>query len=189
MNRIIEWFVKNPVAANLIMMLIIAGGILTMSGIKQEVFPEIASDLISISVPYLGAAPEEVEESVCVRIEEEIQSLEGIKRITSRALEGIGSVTVELFPGTDVRKLLDDIKARIDAIDTFPEETEKPIVQELLNRRQVINLAVSGDTDERTLKVLSERIRDEILMLPGITQAEVANVRLYEISIEVPEQA
>jgi multidrug efflux pump subunit AcrB len=189
MNRIIEWFVKNPVAANLIMMLIIAGGILTMSGIKQEVFPEIASDLISISVPYLGAAPEEVEESVCVRIEEEIQSLEGIKRITSRALEGIGSVTVELFPGTDLRKLLDDIKARIDAIDTFPEETEKPIVQELLNRRQVINLAVSGDTDERTLKVLSERIRDEILMLPGITQAEVANVRLYEISIEVPEQA
>jgi len=85
MIRIIEWFAKNPVAANLILLLIIVGGLLTISGIKQEVFPEIASDLISVSVPYLGAAPEEVEEAVCVRIEEEIQSLEGIKRITSRS--------------------------------------------------------------------------------------------------------
>lgn len=189
MIKIIEWFAKNPIAANLVLLLIIVGGLLTMSGIKQEVFPEIASDLITVSVPYLGAAPEEVEEAVCVRIEEEIQSLEGIKRITSRASEGIGSVTVELIPGTDVRKLLDDVKARIDAIDTFPEETEKPIIQELLNRRQVINLAISGDTDEKTLKILSEQIRDDILMLPGITQAEIANIRPYEISIEVSEQA
>jgi len=189
MIKIIEWFAKNPIAANLVLLLIIVGGLLTLSGIKQEVFPEIASDLITVSVPYLGAAPEEVEEAVCVRIEEEIQSLEGIKRITSRASEGIGSITVELIPGTDIRKLLDDVKARIDAIDTFPEETEKPIIQELLNRRQVINLAISGDTDEKTLKILSEQIRDDILMLPGITQAEIANIRPYEISIEVSEQA
>jgi multidrug efflux pump subunit AcrB len=189
MIKIIEWFAKNPIAANLVLLLIIVGGLLTMSGIKQEVFPEIASDLITVSVPYLGAAPEEVEEAVCVLIEEEIQSLEGIKRISSRASEGIGSVTVELVPGTDVRKLLDDVKARVDAIDTFPEETEKPIIQELLNRRQVINLAISGETDEKTLKILSEQIRDDILMLRGITQAEIANIRPYEISIEVSEQA
>ncbi|MGD9346275.1 MAG: efflux RND transporter permease subunit [Candidatus Aminicenantes bacterium] len=185
----LSWFAKNPVAANLILVLIIASGLLTFSGIKQEVFPEFSSDLISVTVPYLGAAPEEVEEAVCVRIEEEIQSLEGIKRITSRASEGLGSVTIELFPGADVRKLLDDVKARVDAIDTFPEETEKPIIQELLNRRQVINVAVSGDTDEKTLRILSDNIREEILLLPGITQAEVTNVRPYEISIEVSEQA
>ena len=189
MNRILEWFIRNPVAANLIVILILAGGLLTMSGIKQEVFPEIASDLINISVPYLGAAPEEVEEGVCIPIEEEVQSLEGIKRISSRASEGIGTVTLELTPGTDVRRLLDDVKARVDAIDTFPDETEKPVVQELLNRRQVINLAISGQTDEKTLKVLSEQIRDDILLLPGITQAEAASVRPYEISIEVSEQA
>ncbi len=189
MNSILSWFAKNPVAANLIMVLIIASGLLTFSGIKQEVFPEFSSDLISVTVPYLGAAPEEVEEAVCVRIEEEIQSLEGIKRVTSRASEGLGTVTIELFPGTDVRKLLDDVKARVDAIDTFPEETEKPIIQELLNRRQVINVAVSGDTDEKTLRILSDKIREEILLLPGITQAQVANVRPYEISIEVSEQA
>ena len=189
MNSILSWFAKNPVAANLIMVLIVASGLLTFSGIKQEVFPEFSSDLISVTVPYLGAAPEEVEEAVCVRIEEEIQSLEGIKRITSRASEGLGTVTIELFPGTDVRKLLDDVKARVDAIATFPEETEKPIIQELLNRRQVINVAVSGDTDEKTLRILSDEIREEILLLPGITQAQVTNVRPYEISIEVSEQA
>ena len=189
MSRLLEWFAENSVAANLIMILIIAGGLLTLSDIKQEVFPEFSSDLITVSVPYLGAAPEEVEGGVCVRIEEEVQSLEGIKRITSRASEGIGTVTLELYPGTDVRKLLDDVKARVDAIDTFPEETEKPVIKELLNRRQVINIGISGDTDERTLKVLSEQIREDILLLPGITQAEAANVRPYEISIEVSEQA
>jgi len=189
MHRILEWFAKNPVAANLAMVLIVAGGLLTLPGIKQEVFPEIASDLINISVPYLGAAPEEVEEAICVRIEEEVQSLEGIKRITSRASEGVGTVTLELLPGTDIRQLLDDVKARVDAVDTFPEETEKPVIQELLNRRQVLSLAVSGDTDEKTLKVLSERMREEILLLPGITQAEVTSIRPYEVSIEVSEQA
>ncbi len=185
----LSWFAKNPVAANLIMVLIIASGLLTFSGIKQEVFPEFSSDLISVTVPYLGAAPEEVEEAVCVRIEEEIQSLEGIKRITSRASEGLGTVTIELLPGTDVRKLLDDVKARVDAIDTFPEETEKPVIQELLNRRQVINVAVSGNTDEKTLRILSDKIREEILLLSGITQAAVVNVRPYEIAIEVSEQS
>jgi multidrug efflux pump subunit AcrB len=187
MTAVLAWFARNSVAANLIMILILASGLLTLSNVKQEVFPELALDLITVTVPYLGAAPEEVEEAVCVRIEEEIQSLEGIKRITSRANEGVGSVSVELLPGTDVRKLLDDVKARVDAIDTFPEETEKPIIQEVLNRRQVINVAVSGDTDERTLKAISERLRDEILLRPEITQAQVANVRPFEISIEVSE--
>jgi len=111
MHRILEWFAKNPVAANLAMVLIVAAGLLTLPGIKQEVFPEVASDLINISVPYLGAAPEEVEEAICVRIEEEVQSLEGIKRITSRASEGVGTVTLELLPGTDIRQLLDDVIA------------------------------------------------------------------------------
>jgi len=188
MNRVLEWFAGNPVAANLIMVLILAGGILTMFGIKQEVFPEFSTDMITISAVYQGAAPEEVEEAVCIPIEEEVQSLDGIKRITSRASEGLGTVTIELLPETDMNKMLNDVKARIDAIETFPEETENPVIQEILNRRQVINVAISGDTDEKTLKILSEQIREDILLLEGITQAVVSSVRPYEISIEIAEK-
>ncbi|MCP4707560.1 MAG: efflux RND transporter permease subunit, partial [Planctomycetes bacterium] len=105
------------------------------------------------------------------------------------ANENVGTITVEALPGTDIRKLLDDIKSRVDAIDTFPEETEKPIIQEVLNRRQVINVAISGNTDEYSLKNIGERARNEILQLPGITQVELTIARPYEISIEVSEHA
>ena len=187
--KVIEWFAQNSIAANLLMVLIIASGLLTLANIKQEVFPEFSSDIIQVSVLYLGAAPEEVEEGVCVRIEEEVQSLDGIKRIKSNASEGIGTVNIELLPGTDTRKLLDDVKSRVDAISTFPVETEKPIVQEAEVRRQVINIAVSGDADERTLKALSDRIRDDLLALKGITQVEVTSTRPYEIAIELSEKS
>jgi multidrug efflux pump subunit AcrB len=195
MKRIISWFAENSVAANLLMVLIIAGGLVTIgaipgipSPVKREVFPELESNLITVAVEYLGAAPEEVEEAICVRVEEAIQGLEGIKEITSSAAEGRGSVTVEVEADFDTRELLDDIKNRIDAIDTFPEETEKPIVQEVLIRRQVMDVVVHGPADERTLKTLGERVRDEIAALPGISQTELVNARPYEISIEISEE-
>jgi multidrug efflux pump subunit AcrB len=189
MKGAIDWFAQNHVAANLLMLLIITGGAFTVFTIEQEVFPEFELDRISVSVPYLGAAPEEVEEAVCVRIEEEIQGLEGIKRITSTSAEGLGTVDIELTLDADMRKVLDDVKSRIDAIDTFPDETEKPVIQEITNRRQVITVSLSGDADEKTLKFLGERIRDEITALDEITMVELASVRPYEISIEVSEDA
>ncbi|MDT8273168.1 MAG: efflux RND transporter permease subunit, partial [Desulfomonilia bacterium] len=189
MNKALEWFAQNSVAANLILILVLAAGIMSVSTIRQEVFPELPSDLITVSVLYPGAAPEEVEEGVCIRIEEEVQSLEGIKRIRSRASEGRGTVSIEVLPGTDVKAMLDDVKARIDAIETFPEEAEKPDVQEALNRLQVINIALSGEADEKTLRVLSDQIREDILKLEGITQAQVSSVRPYEISVEISETA
>ncbi|MCH9649146.1 MAG: efflux RND transporter permease subunit [Deltaproteobacteria bacterium] len=188
MNGAIAWFAKNHVASNLLMTVIIVAGLMSLVGLKQEVFPEVASETITITVPYLGAAPEEVEEGVCQRIEERIQDLEGIKEIRSTASEGAGVVAVELLPGQDQRESLDDIKARVDAIDTFPEETEKPIIQELTIRRQVINIAISGEAPEATLKALAERVRDDLLTLPAITQVELGAVRPYEISIEVSER-
>ena len=189
MKGAVAWFASNGVAANLLMFLILAGGLATIPTIKEEVFPEFSTDLINVSVLYPGAAPEEVEEAVCVRIEEAIQSLTGVKRITSTASENLGIVNVELMDGTDVRELLDDVKSRVDAIDTFPEEVEQPIIQELIVRNQVINIAVSGRADERTLKTLAEQIREEIASLPGITQVELSNARPYEVSIEVSEEA
>ncbi|MPY89895.1 MAG: AcrB/AcrD/AcrF family protein [Luteitalea sp.] len=188
MKRAIAWFVGNSVAANLVMILILAGGLLTVGSIKKEVFPDVDTNLISVSVAYLGAAPEEVEEGVCVPIEEEIQGVEGIKELTSSSAEGSGTVTVEVEEGYDVREVLDEVKNRVDAIDTFPVEAEEPIIRELLVRRQVLNVAVAGEADEVTLKRLGERVRDEISALPGITQVELAAARPYEISIEVSEE-
>jgi len=190
MNRALEWFAKNSVAANLMMILILVAGAFTVATrTKQEVFPEFDLDLISIRVPYLGAAPEEVEEAVCIRIEEAIQGLDGVKEITSTASEGFGSILVKLELGADVQEVLDDVKSRVDAIETFPEETEKPIIADITNRRQVIDLAVWGDADEFTLKALAEQIRDELGALPEITIVEMASARPYEIAIEVSENS
>lgn len=189
MNRVLAWWVRNGVAANLLVLVICVGGLLTMGQIKREVFPEFSSDLISVAVEYPGAAPEEVEEAICVRIEEAVQSLDGVKKITSSANENAGAVTIELLPGANAREVLDEVKARVDAIDTFPAEAEKPVITEVTLRRQVLNIAISGRADEATLKRLGERVRDEVSALPGITQVELANVRPYEISIEVSEAA
>jgi multidrug efflux pump subunit AcrB len=203
MKGTIAWFAEHRVAANLLMVLILIGGLITLIGIPlpglpeefrrgaitQEVFPEFSMDMITVSVEYLGAAPEEVEEGVCVKVEEAIQGLDGIKRVTSMASEGFGIVTVELLLDAEMSKVLDDVKARVDAIDTFPEQTESPVITEITNRRQVINVAVSGSADERTLRHLGEQVRDELAALPEITLTELAAARPYEISIEVSEDA
>ena len=187
MKGAVNWFARNAVAANLLMVLILAGGLFTAFTVKREVMPEFSLDMITVQVPYRGAAPEKVEEGVCIRVEEAIQGLDGIKRVSSTASEGSGLVTVELEAGADVRKVLDDVKSRVDAIETFPEETEKPIIQEITNRSQVISVAVHGYLDEFSLKALAEQVRDDITALPGITQVELANARPYEISIEISE--
>lgn len=188
MKKIFQWFVGNPVAANLIVIVIVASGLATMFSIKREVFPEFTMNMVSITVPYLGAAPEEVEEGVCVRIEEAIQGLDGVKKITSIANEGVGVTTAELFSDANTQRVVNDIKSRVDAIDTFPEETEKPIISEVIDRRQVINLAIHGKTDLHTLEALGERIRDDLAAIDGITVVEMTGAPPYEISVEVSDQ-
>ena len=185
----IDWFARNSVAANLLMALIVVGGLLAAFSVISEVMPEISLDRVLVEVPYRGAAPEEVEEAVCVRIEEAIYGLDGIKQIVSTASENVGTVMIELELGADMRRVLDDVKGRVDAIDTFPEETEKPIIRELVARQQVTDLAVSGYADEFVLKAVAERVRDELSALPEISQVELTSARPYEISIEVSETA
>jgi len=187
MQSLIEWFARNRVVANLLMFSILGLGLSTMTSINQEVFPEFEMDIISVAVPYRGAAPEEVEAAVVVRIEEAIEGIEGVKRLTSTSSEGAASLIIEVETGYDTRELLDDVEARIDAISTFPLETEKPIIAEILARLQVINVSLSGNTDEMTLKLLGEEVRDEITALDGVTQADLKSVRPYEIAIEISE--
>ncbi len=185
---VVAWFVQNPVAANLLMATIAVTGLVSAFNLVVEIFPETAVDVVLVKVPYPGAAPAEVEEGICMRIEERVADLAGIKKITSTALEGSGSVAIEIANGYDVRDLLNDIKTRIDAIDTFPVEAEKPVVEEILLRNQVLNISVSGNADERTLKRVGERVRDELANLPGITQVELAGARADEVAIEISEE-
>ena len=188
MKRAIAWFAENHVAANLVMAVLMVGGIVTVPWIPQKSMPDIEIDMITVSVEYRGAAPEEVEEGVCIRIEEELEGIEGIDKIRSTASEGRCNVVVELLTGADVGEALDDVKNRVDALDTLPEETEKPIISQVTIRRAVADIAISGAMDERSLKQLGQRVRDEIAALPGITQVELTGARPYEISIEVSEQ-
>ncbi len=183
----IAWFTRNGVAANLVMMLLVVGGVASYFTVKRELFPQFSLDLVTVRVPYLGASPEEVEESVVIRIEEAIQGVDGIKEISSVAQEGYGSVTVTVDKGYDIAKVKDQVQTRVDAITTFPVDTERPIVDEPLIPKEVIRISVFGDASEKEIKKIAERVRDELAELDGISQAEVQGVRDYEISIEVSE--
>jgi multidrug efflux pump subunit AcrB len=177
----------NHVAANLLMMIFIVGGIVMGFSIKQEVFPELELDLIQVTVAYPGAGPEEVEDGIILKIEENLSSLIGIKEMKSVASEGFGSVTAEILQGEDTDLLLQDIKAEVDRIITFPEDAEKPVVTKIVNKREVVSIMVYGDAPERSLREQAELVRDELLDMPEITQVDLKGVRPYELSIEVKE--
>jgi multidrug efflux pump subunit AcrB len=188
-NRAIAWFAENHVASNLVMLVIIAVGLATLPLMKQEVFPQIELDLVSVSVAYPGASPEEVERSVTVRIEEELKGLQGIKRLRSSSGEGIASVAAELFAGEDARRRVEDIRSAVDRIDTFPDEVEEPQVKQVEVTHRVLTVAISGNADEWTLKHLGQQARDEIAALPGVSDVALSSTRPFEISIEVSEAA
>jgi multidrug efflux pump subunit AcrB len=187
MKTLIAWFAENRIAANLMLILIVLSGASALVSMPQKSFPDIDIPIITVSVLYLGAAPEEVELGVCVRIEEELEGVEGVKEIRSQANEGVCSVTVELFESADKAQALDDVKNRVDAIDTLPLETEKPVINLITSIRTVMDIAITGPNDERALKVLGQRVRDDIAALPSVTQVELLNVRPYEVSVEVSE--
>jgi multidrug efflux pump subunit AcrB len=187
-HRIIEWFVHNSVAANLLMLILVVGGLLALPRIHQEEFPTIEVDAVQVKVPYLGAAPAEVESAVCVRVEEAVEGTEGIDKISSSASEGFCSVVIELVQGVDKTKVANDIKSKVDAIDAFPVETEQPVTAEISIIGTVLEIIVSGNADERTLKLIGQQLRDDIAALGGVSQVQLLFARPYEISIEVSEQ-
>ncbi|MEQ8857527.1 MAG: efflux RND transporter permease subunit [Pseudomonadales bacterium] len=187
MYKAIAWFTTNPVAANLLMAVLLVGGGLAMFTVHQEEFPNINTQMVSISVPYLGAAPEESEQGVCLRIEEAIEGVEGIDKIHTTAAEGACSVLAELDLEADSNEALNEIKSRVDGINSFPVETEKPIVSKAVITRGVAQIAVSGNADERTLKEIGKEVRDDIAALDGISQVTLTYVRPYEISLEISE--
>ena len=188
MQRLIAWWVDNPVAANLLMLLFVAGGLISLSQLRKEEFPNLELDYIQVTVPYLGAAPEEVEAGVCLRIEEAIEGTEGIRKITTSAAEGLCSVLVQLHHDANKSKALDDVNARVYAINTFPVEAERPVINEVTVMTTVMELAISGNTDERALKELAEEVREELTEDPRISQVRIQYARPYEIAVEVSER-
>ena len=184
----IPWMAKNRVAANVLMLILIVGGLVTLaSGIKQEVFPEVELDVVSIQVTYPGASPAEVEQAVILAVEEAVRGIDGVKKVTSTAMEGIGTVNVELLLGADKDRALNDVKSAIDRITSFPEDVERPTVTLISNRQQVISLVLYGDVDEATLRAVAENSRRELLRDSRITYVELTGIRPLEISIEVPQ--
>ncbi len=215
MESLGRWSIKNNVTVNLIMIFIMVAGLFTVMKMRREMMPQFTLDMIFISVNYPGSSPEEVEEGICIKIEEQIEGIAGIDRVISTAREGNGEVLVELESGIDVQKVLDEIKVEVDRIDTFPEEAEEPLVIEIVNRDPTIYIAVYGDVSEKRLRRTAEKIRDDLLdarfvsqmdsgteegsfaaILKGmkfkqpevITQIELVGVRDYEIAIEVSEE-
>lgn len=186
----IAWFTKNHVAANLLLLTILFGGLFSLSTqIPLEVFPTIQTERVNVSVSLRGSTPEDVEKGVTIRIEEALQDLEGVKRISSRSSEGSSSVSIEIENGYDARDILADIKSRVDSINTFPVDAEKPIVSLVEWKREVIAVTVSSDYGEKETLEYAETVRDQLLRDPNITQVELSGVRNYELAIEVSQDS
>lgn len=184
---IIAWFARNHVAANLLMWILLFGGVFGIFTIHKQVFPTFEFNVISVQVPYLGAAPQEVEEGVVLKLEEAVKDLEGIKRLTSRSVEGFGSLSIEVEDDYDVQLLLDEVKVQVDAIPSFPANTEKPVVYRVKAPQDVLWISSYGDASEKELKEFSKNLRDDIANLPGVSDVRVVGDRPYEISIEISE--
>ncbi|MDG1388866.1 MAG: efflux RND transporter permease subunit [Halioglobus sp.] len=185
---VIAWFARNPVAANLLMLVIICVGLGSAFSIQRAMFPAFEFDMIFVTVPYPGAAPEEVEQGVIMKVEEAINDLDGIKRVESDSLESMGRLMIEPQDGVPVNKLFSDIQNRIDGISTFPADAEEPIIQlpELLF--PALTIQISGPLNERSMKALADEMRRELLTNVSISAANVVGARNYEIAVEISEQ-
>jgi multidrug efflux pump subunit AcrB len=184
----LAWMTQNSVAANLMMFLLLIGGFVMLGRLKQEVFPEVDLDTISVNVAYPGASPSEVEQGAILAVEEAVRGVEGIKKITATANEGSAMVNAELLISADPDEALNDIKSAVDRITSFPADSERPVISLLSNRRAVVSVVISGDHSETTLKKIAERVREELLARSDITVVEITGLRDPEISIEVPQE-
>ena len=187
MKAIIAWFAGNSVAANLLMLCIVGLGVKAIPTLRQEVVPTIVVESILIQVPYPGAAPEEVEQSICARIEERVQGLSGVDEVSSSAAEGMGTVTVELLFGTDRNVMLADVKSAVDRIDSFPDDAKEPTVSLIDLNESAMKVVIWGDLDPHTLRQVSADIQSGLTSLKAISLVELVNAPPYELAVELRE--
>ena len=193
MKSVIRWAVHNTPAMNTLMVSVLLLGAFSLWTMRREVFPEFELEIIMVSVPYPGASPSEVEEGICQKIEEAVRTIDGIKKQTAIAAEGVGSMVLELNSDVkDVQKILNEVRSEIDRISTFPERAEDPEVKQITMREAVIHVGVIGphvaDPEaERYLRELAERVREEMIGLPAVSQAEIKAAKNYQIDVEISE--
>jgi multidrug efflux pump subunit AcrB len=192
MRSLIRWAVHNTPAMNTLMLSILIVGGVSLAMMRREVFPEFDLEMILVTVPYPGATPEEVEEGICQKIEEAVRAISGLKKQVAVAQEGAGYLVLYLESNVNVQKILNEVRAEIDRIPSFPELAEDPEVQQITFRSPAIRVGVIGPEAaspeaEWRLRELGEQIRDELLLLPSVSQADLVNVRKYQIDVEIPE--
>lgn len=189
MKLMIDWFLDNPIAVKLILITILVGGVIGANSVHKEVFPTAQGAIIEVAMVYPGASPSEVERQICVRIEQAIADLSGIEELTSEANLGFGLVRAQFPEGYDATKLLNEIKTRVDSIDTFPDDAERPNIQLQEHRPDLMFVALYGDVDEKRLKASAEALRDSIALVPGVARVFLNGLRADEVGIEVSEDA
>ncbi|MEX0716810.1 MAG: efflux RND transporter permease subunit [Planctomycetaceae bacterium] len=196
MSSFIRWAIGNSPAMNTLVICVLIVGTLSMFALRREEFPDFELEMILVTVPYPGASPDEIESGICQKIEEAIGSIDGIKKQTSVAAEGMGTIVIEVEPkGVDVQRVLDEVRSEVDRISTFPDLAEKAEVRQVTMRRPAIAVAVLGpDADsgdgaaELRLREEAERVRDDLLLLPAVTQADIVGGRDFQIDVELSEQ-
>ncbi|MDP4686211.1 MAG: efflux RND transporter permease subunit, partial [Salibacteraceae bacterium] len=189
MRGIIEYFIKYPIAGNLLMLLIIVFGYFGLQNIKSTFFPQAESRIISVRAIYPGASPEEVEEGIITKIEDNLKGVSGIVDITSISSENAGSITIEGQKGYDVDYLLQDVKNAVDQISSFPVGMEPVVVYKQEARNFVISFALTGDVDLRSLKIAARKVEDDLRAKDGISKVELGGFPDEEIEIALDEEA
>ena len=184
----IAYMAGNGVAANLLMLAIITAGLVSLAGLEREAWPTIPFNHIEVSMAYPGATPEEVEEAIVIKIEEQVSGLDDVKAVKSVAAAGMASVRIQMKSGTDIGRALDDIKSAVGRIQSFPVGAERAEIREMTNRQSTIRLIVYGDVSERSLKEVAYLVEDELTALDNVSDVKTSGVRQYEISIEAPLQ-
>lgn len=182
---IISWFARNPVAANLLMFIIIVGGLLTMGTIRKQFFPQIEINWIQYNAVYPGAAPQEVEEGITIKIEEGLESIQGLERIITYSGRNRSYGWLRVSDSYDPQIVLEEIKSQIDSISSFPDGMERPTVERIKMRQEVLYISLYGDMSQKKLKELGRKVHDEIQQLPLVNISEYYSGLNYEIAIEV----
>jgi multidrug efflux pump subunit AcrB len=194
MRPYIEWAVKHTPGVNVILLAVIVVGMGCFAMMRRETFPEFKLEVGLVTVIYPGASPEEVERGICQKVEEAVRAVDGIKQVVSIAREGGGYTVIEMKSSIkDAQAVIRNIESEVNRIPSFPKGTEKPIVQQITFREPAIRVAVIGPVSDQKdaewkLREVTEQIRDEILELPEISQANVLGAKPFQIDVEIPEE-